>query len=183
MRASLLQISFIIDLCLTILDSKLADRTSSQNLQTPLTPDTTATAPTSTGSKPGRSTTPTLTSLRHDLAQAQTTKTHLTAQLTSLTTAHTTLQSAHSATTARLTQLEASNASLARKLRDREDELRRKKELLERVQDELLAAEMQVNVAEGERRRVEVENRELVGRLVGEKEVEVERMNRMGGWG
>lgn len=50
------------------------------------------------------------------------------------------------------------------------------------MQDDLMAAEMQVNIVEEAKKRVEEENRELVGRLLGKKEVEVERMNRAGGW-
>lgn len=65
---------------------------------------------------------------------------------------------------------------------DREHELREKRDLLEKVQDELLAAEMQVNVAEGEKERVVGENRDLVKRLLEGREEEVERMNRVGGW-
>lgn len=85
-------------------------------------------------------------------------------------------------TLARISQLEASQSALQRRLRDREDELKAKKQLLERVQDELLAAEMETNVALEDRNRVERENRALVGRLIGEKEAEVEKMNRIGGW-
>lgn len=85
-------------------------------------------------------------------------------------------------TLARISQLEASQSALQRRLRDREDELKAKKQLLERVQDELLAAEMETNVALEDRNRVEEENRALVGRLIGEKEAEVEKMNRIGGW-
>lgn len=73
-------------------------------------------------------------------------------------------------------------ALLERRLRDRDSELREKTRLLERVQDELVGTEMQVNVAEQEKERLKRENEELVARLVGEREVEVQKMNRQSGW-
>lgn len=72
---------------------------------------------------------------------------------------------------------------MERKVRDRDEELRAKGRLLEEVQDELIALNLQVNVAEQQRAALKKENEELVARWMKRVGEEAEAMNRANGMG
>jgi chromosome segregation ATPase len=76
-----------------------------------------------------------------------------------------------------LRDLAASDKLLSRKLRDREDELRQKNKLVADVQDELAVLNLQLNVAEQERKHAQDENKALVERWVQKMEEEAQQMN------
>lgn len=128
-------------------------------------------------------------SIREDLASANRTIHNLRAKIA-------TLESEISALTAQsgvsknkstvlqdtIRRLQAENASFARKLRDRESELKEKARLVESVQDEMLGLEMQVNVAEEKVNRLKEENGELVERWMKRIGDEADQMNVGSGW-
>ena len=67
--------------------------------------------------------------------------------------------------------------SLATKVRDRDEELRGKSKLVENVQDELIALNLQLNMAEQQKAKVQAENKELVDRWMTRMGQEAEAMN------
>ncbi|KFA52902.1 hypothetical protein S40293_00889 [Stachybotrys chartarum IBT 40293] len=67
--------------------------------------------------------------------------------------------------------------SLTRRLKDQDHELREKRKLLEQVQDEIIALEIQVSMAEKERDKVKKENKELVDRWMKRMAQEADAMN------
>jgi chromosome segregation ATPase len=73
-------------------------------------------------------------------------------------------------------------AALERKLKDRDEELKEKKKLVEEVQDDILVATMELNAAEREREKLKGENAELVRRWMERMRTEIERTNRESGW-
>ncbi|KAI9729120.1 MAG: hypothetical protein M1828_000205 [Chrysothrix sp. TS-e1954] len=132
---------------------------------------------------------PTLLTLRNDLVAANKTTAALNAQLESLQAEITRMESASSAQKAQQAVLEgqvrtlaAERTSLARRLRDRESEIKEKARLVENVQDEMVGLEMQVNVAESKARKVEEENKHLVERWMKRMGSEAEEMNEGSGW-
>lgn len=66
---------------------------------------------------------------------------------------------------------------MSRKLRDREDELRQKNKLVADVQDELAVLNLQLTVAEQERKKAKDEVKVLVDRWMKRMGEEAERMN------
>ncbi|OAA67064.1 autophagy protein [Niveomyces insectorum RCEF 264] len=73
--------------------------------------------------------------------------------------------------------LTAERNALAIKVRDRDEELRGKSKLVEEVQDELIALNLQLNIAEQQRDKVKKENKELVDRWMRRMGQEAEAMN------
>lgn len=140
------------DTLTSLTDTKLADHTStltSQAVPSAL-PNTNVHASTSAQPPPETDTTA-LNALRTDLATAQSTRTTLTTELADLTTTLASLQSTLTSTSATANSLAREKAVLERKLRDRDEELKEKGRMLERVQDEVAALEMQLNLLEEEK--------------------------------
>ncbi|KAM4062166.1 autophagy protein 16 (ATG16) domain-containing protein [Hirsutella rhossiliensis] len=73
--------------------------------------------------------------------------------------------------------LTADRTSLIFRVKDREHELREKRKLLEQVQDEHIALNLQLSMAEKERDRVKKENKELVDRWMKRMGQEADAMN------
>lgn len=111
-----------------------------------------------------------LNSLRQDLTAAQRSRSALSSELASVREQLAALQVTAETTSRSLGALQSQKLALERRLRDRDSELKEKGRMLERVQDEMVGLEMQVNVAEQEKARVKKENEELAKRLVGEAE-------------
>jgi len=76
-----------------------------------------------------------------------------------------------------LKQLEAERTNLTTKLKDRDHEIREKRKLLEDTQDEIIALNLQLSMAEGERDKVKKENKELVERWMRRMGQEADAMN------
>ncbi|KAB8360684.1 hypothetical protein FH972_024422 [Carpinus fangiana] len=182
--------------------SKLADRTAALEAAireaptTPSAPEPAATPsrlPTrilgSPRSPPPPPESASVVSLRADLVAANRNKAVMETQLSALTTQLTTLQATSMGQTSQtaslqkqIALLEHEKASLTRKLRDRESELKEKARLVENVQDEMLGLEMQINVAEERSTKLQQENKELVDRWMQRMGKEAERMNEGSGW-
>jgi hypothetical protein len=67
-------------------------------------------------------------------------------------------------------------------MKDRADELKGKGSLVEQVQDEMVALNLQLNMAEQEKERLQKENAELTRRWVEKMEGEAAKMNDRMGW-
>ncbi|PTB38355.1 hypothetical protein M441DRAFT_146619 [Trichoderma asperellum CBS 433.97] len=73
--------------------------------------------------------------------------------------------------------LTTERTSLATKVNDREYELKEKRKLVEQVQDEMIALNLQLSMAEKERDRVKQENKELIDRWMKRMAQEADAMN------
>jgi hypothetical protein len=62
------------------------------------------------------------------------------------------------------------------------DELKGKGKFVVEIQDEMVALNLQLNVAEQERERLKKENEELTQRWVERMEQEAKKMNERSGW-
>jgi chromosome segregation ATPase len=87
------------------------------------------------------------------------------------------LRSKHKADTKSIRDLTADKHSLTTRLKDREYELREKRKFIEDVQDEMIALNLQVSMAEKERDKVKKENKELVDRWMKRMAQEADAMN------
>ncbi|KAF4458167.1 hypothetical protein F53441_18 [Fusarium austroafricanum] len=87
------------------------------------------------------------------------------------------LRSKHKMDTKSIRELTADRNSLTTRLKDREYELREKRKLIEQVQDEMIALNLQMSMAEKERDKVKKENKELVDRWMKRMAQEAEAMN------
>lgn len=179
----------------TTTDTKLADRTAAQALQhasvtidpqnTPAS-DSTKTIRAAKGkSSPAPQDTPssaTLVQLRSELAATQKTRSSLEAELSTLSASLTALQASDTQQKQRIAQLEKHRAQLERRGKDRQEELKGKGRFVEEVQDEMVALNLQLNMAEQDKERLKKENEELTRRWVSKMEEEASRMNAKMGW-
>ncbi|KFH40227.1 Autophagy protein-like protein [Hapsidospora chrysogenum ATCC 11550] len=76
-----------------------------------------------------------------------------------------------------LRALDAERAKLRTSLKDREYEIQERRKLLENVQDEVIALNIQLSIAEKERDKVRKENKELVDRWMRRMAQEADAMN------
>jgi predicted RNase H-like nuclease (RuvC/YqgF family) len=149
---------------LIIADTKLADHNASltsESVATPVEvasesppgrpPSSTSKAPKSASPAPSTAENVTLITLRADLSSAQATRVALAAEVESLNTTVSSLQSTLTSTSTTANGLARERAVLERKVRDRDEELREKDRMLERVQDDVVALEMQCNLLEQDR--------------------------------
>lgn len=162
-------------------DTKLADRTaaaaSTPSSAAPATPP-----PATATTDPSTTSAATTQKLQTDLLTAQKARSTLLSSLSTLELQLTTLRSQTNSLTSQLNTSNSQKAALERKLRDREEELRQKKKFADDAQDEVVALQLQLNLAEEKGERVRRENEELVRRWVERMGVEVERVNREEGW-
>ena len=183
------------DVRLIAVDTKLADRTAAQHASNPAAADTAVptasdtTAPKAPASKGKSSPAPldsaapaALTQLRSELAATQKTRASLEASLGTLTTTVATLQLADTQQKQRIAQLEKHRAHLERRGKDKQEELKGKGRFVEEIQDEMVALNLQLNMAEQDKERLKKENEELTRRWVRKMEEEASRMNREMGW-
>ncbi|MCJ1249680.1 hypothetical protein MMC30_006906 [Trapelia coarctata] len=154
--------------------TKLADRAASLPL-----PPTSASSAEKAPSKPGTPV-PASVQVRQDLLEAQRSRGELQTRLDTTTAELERLSLRSKAETRRIGELTTERTSLLTKLRDKDEELRGKAKLLEEVHDENLSLTIELNMAEAQKKKLEVENKELVDRWMAQKGLEAEEMNRAG---
>ncbi|KAF2720385.1 putative autophagy protein Apg16 [Polychaeton citri CBS 116435] len=159
--------------------TKLADRTA--DTQAPTTA-TTVERPSSSAATATPPPQDLLANLRVDLASTQKARKTLQSQLDSLTSELSILQAQYSSSSAQVLDLSRQKQLLERKVRDREEELRAKRKLVENAQDEAVALELQLNISEEKRQQAEKENKELVDRWMKRMGEEAERVNLESKW-
>lgn len=177
-------------------DTKLADRTAAPALQqasasAPAEPTTsdpaktikaTATKGKSSPAPQDTATPAALTQLRSELAATQKTRASLESELSALSTSLAALQTSDTQQKQRIAQLEKHRAHLERRGKDKQEELKGKGRFVEEIQDEMVALNLQLNMAEQEKERLRRENDELTRRWVSRMEEEARKMNREMGW-
>jgi len=72
--------------------------------------------------------------------------------------------------------------ALERRGRDKAEELKGKGRLVEEVHDEMVALNLQLNMAEQEKEKLRKENDELTRRWMKKMEEEAKKMNERSGW-
>lgn len=120
--------------------------------------------------------------LRSELAATQKTRSSLEAELSALNATLSALQASDTQQKQRIAQLEKHRAHLERRGKDRQEELKGKGRFVEEVQDEMVALNLQLNMAEQDRERLKKENEELTRRWLSKMEEEASRMNAHMGW-
>jgi chromosome segregation ATPase len=123
-----------------------------------------------------------LATLRADLATTQKARSTLQAQLADLTAQLSVVSIQQRASQSQVTTLTKQVFEAERKLQDRDEELRGKSKLVEQAQDEMVALELQFNLAEQRSEKLEKENKELVERWMKRMGEEAERVNRDSRW-
>jgi chromosome segregation ATPase len=182
-----------------IIDTALADRTAQlsrqpQPVSKPASPSpqssqipTTSKERTSTPTKGSKEPDPTaasdlLSTLRADLSATQKARATLQAQLSDLTTQLSALSTQQKASQSQVATLSRQVLEAERKLQDRDEELRGKSKMVEQAQDEMVALELQFNLAEQRSEKLEKENKELVERWMKRMGEEAEKVNRDSRW-
>lgn len=178
-------------------DTKLADRTATASslptrpaVEEPAAPPSLSTRILRPGTPKSRSpqgaadasSASTLAQMRSELASAHSTRSALESQVGTLTTSLAALQASDAAQRQRIAQLERAKAELERRGKDRAEELKGKGRFVEEVQDELVALNLQLNMAEQDKERLRRENEELTKRWVSRMEQEAKSMNDRMGW-
>ncbi|KAJ0118413.1 hypothetical protein J7T55_009196 [Diaporthe amygdali] len=139
-------------------------------------PSPSNTQPTTT-KEPTTAADPAQSRLRADLAEALRQKSSLETRLRKTTSERDALQ-ATSRTQARVVRdLTAERDTLRLRVGDQAEELRGKKQMLEQVQDEVLALELQLNVAEQQKAKIAAENKQLIERWMRRARQEADDMN------
>ncbi|KAL7270052.1 autophagy protein 16, interacts with Atg12p-Atg5p [Rhizina undulata] len=144
-----------------------------------------APAPASSSPHPA-ATTPTqvdeLSQIKHDLLTAQSSKTQLNTKLKALSSDLEKLTIKNKKDNSDLELALSEKIKFERRTKDLEEELKEKSRLIQNLEDEILAFEIQLNVATEKKSAVERENKELVERLMLWKANEAEQMNRLSKW-
>ncbi|OCL01781.1 hypothetical protein AOQ84DRAFT_206121, partial [Glonium stellatum] len=132
---------------------------------------------------PERAATPdTLARLRADLASTQRERASLESRTAALTTELTALRARTGTQGRQIGALERARELLERKVKDRDEEIRGKGRLVEEVQDEMVALNLQLNMAEQRVEKLRAENEELTRRWVEKMEREAKEMNERSRW-
>ncbi|MCJ1443037.1 MAG: hypothetical protein MMC23_003534 [Stictis urceolatum] len=148
-------------------DSNLADR--SVNAQVISTPSDSASL--------GTHGTSNVVQMQVDLMEAQKARGDLSKRLTDVNEELQRLQVTSKDEGRRIAQLNSEKNALAIRLRDRDEELRTKKKLLDDVHDETIALTLQLNVKDEQNQKLKQENQELVDRWMARMGKEAEEMN------
>ncbi|KAE9967546.1 hypothetical protein BLS_002804 [Venturia inaequalis] len=119
-----------------------------------------------------------MTQLRQQLAEAQRARGLLEIETAKIPG----LQSSNASQNRQLITLEKEILSLKRRLGDKDEEVREKQKLVNRVQDEMLAMTLEVNMAEENASRLKIENQELVQRWMKEMGERADKQNKQSGW-
>ncbi|KAM0561563.1 hypothetical protein ACHAPJ_003447 [Fusarium lateritium] len=120
---------------------------------------------------------PGVAQLKQDLAEALRSKGVTEKRLRTSEEELTQLRSKHKTDSRSIRDLTADKNNLTTRLKDREYELREKRKLIEQVQDEMIAINLQMSMAEKERDKVKKENKELVDRWMKRMAQEADAMN------
>lgn len=115
--------------------------------------------------------------LRADLATALRQAAHLDARLRKTTAEQAHLGAQAKAQARQLQAATAERDALRVRVRDQGEELRIKAQLLGQVQDDVLALEMQLNVAEQQKAKIAAENKQLIERWMRRAREEADSMN------
>ncbi|KAH0561993.1 hypothetical protein GP486_003303 [Trichoglossum hirsutum] len=126
---------------------------------------------------PGEAPAQTVAALRLDLAEAQRSKGQLQVQLKATSEELEMLKHKSDREGRAIVQLSVERATLATRIRDRDEELKGKSKLLEDVQDEMLALNIQLNMVDERYRTLEKENKDLVDRWMARMSKEADAMN------
>lgn len=120
---------------------------------------------------------PTQSRLRTDLAEALRQKSSLEARLRKATSERDALQATQRSQSRAVRELSGERDALRLRVGDQAEELRGKKQMLEQVQDEVLALELQLNVAEQQKAKIAAENKQLIERWMRRARQEADDMN------
>ncbi|KAH8669937.1 autophagy-related protein 16 [Ilyonectria robusta] len=120
---------------------------------------------------------PGVAQLKQDLAEALRSKGVTETRLRTAEEELSKLRSKSKSDTKSVRDLTADRSSLTTRLKDRDYELREKRKLIEEVQDEMIALNLQMAMAEKERDRVKKENKELIDRWMKRMAQEADAMN------
>jgi chromosome segregation ATPase len=119
-----------------------------------------------------------VTQLRQQLADAQKARALLETEVAKLPG----LQSSNASQNRQLMTLEKEIISLKRRISDKDEEIREKQKLAERVQDDMISLTLEVNMAEERANRLVKENKELVDRWMKEMGSRADTKNQESGW-
>ncbi|KAI3399898.1 hypothetical protein diail_5409 [Diaporthe ilicicola] len=120
---------------------------------------------------------PSQSRLRADLAEALRQKSSLETRLRKTTSERDALQATSRTQARAVRDLTAERDALRLRVGDQAEELRGKKQMLEQVQDEVLALELQLNVAEQQKAKIAAENKQLIERWMRRARQEADDMN------
>jgi hypothetical protein len=116
--------------------------------------------------------------LRQQLAEAQKARALLETEVAKLPG----LQSSNASQNRQMITLEKEILSLKRRIGDKDEEIREKQKLAERVQDDMISLTLEVNMAEERASRLQKENKELVDRWMKEMGSRADTQNKESGW-
>ncbi|KAL1990850.1 hypothetical protein VTN49DRAFT_5853 [Thermomyces lanuginosus] len=171
--------------------TRLADRTAAARALTPgtITPAPPQSSPSQSQSSQsrrgastpqadtGQSLSDAVKTARDELAAAQRSRSELQERLNRATAELEKLKAQAQRDQRRIATLESERAHLQLRLKDRDEELREKAKLLDNVQDELAALNLQLNMAEERSNRLQKENQELIDRWMARVGQEADAMN------
>ncbi|KPM34716.1 hypothetical protein AK830_g11857 [Neonectria ditissima] len=120
---------------------------------------------------------PAVAQLKQDLAEALRSKGVTETRLRTAEEELAKLRSKSKTDSKSVRDLTADRSTLHTRLKDRDFELREKRKLIEQVQDEMIAMNLQMAMAEKERDKVKKENKELVDRWMKRMAQEADAMN------
>lgn len=123
-----------------------------------------------------------LARLRADLTATQRERVALETRAAALTTEVTALRAQTALNARQISGLERAKELLERKVKDRDEEIWGKGRLVEEVQDEMVALNLQLNMAEQRVEKLKAENEELTRRWMEKMEREAKEMNERSRW-
>lgn len=115
--------------------------------------------------------------MKSDLAEALRSKGQLQTRIKIAETELAELRAKTKVDTKRVGDLTKERATLAQKIKDRDDELRGKARLLENLQDEMISLNLQLNMSEQNAKKLKAENKDLIDRWMARKGREADEMN------
>ncbi|KAF5877392.1 putative autophagy protein [Botrytis fragariae] len=116
--------------------------------------------------------------LRASLSEALRSSSHFQSRLKTTETSLQALRTKSASVSKQLETLTRERNILARKIRDRDEELRAKTKGFHDVQDEMISLNLQLNIAEQNEKRAKAENKELIDRWMAQKGREADEMNK-----
>lgn len=118
-----------------------------------------------------------LSKTRTDLSEAQRSRGIMQARLQETTNDLQQLRLQSASDRKRLGELNSEKATLAIRIKDRDEELKGKAKLLEDIHDETVSLTLQLNMAEERAQKLEKENKDLVERWMKRMGIEADAMN------
>ncbi|EWC48213.1 hypothetical protein DRE_02317 [Drechslerella stenobrocha 248] len=158
--------------------AETSSTSSSTPLNSKLPPPTPAATAVSTSAAELQALHSNLATFRTDLAASQRDRTTLQAQLTTATSALTLLQRSSAANLQELNKVKNDRYNLEQKVKQRDDESKLNRKMIENLQDEIIALNIQLNIGEQTKSRLKGENEELIARWMALKKDEADAMNK-----